>query len=176
MDTNILYNKSEENLKAAEKCVEENCYYAALSRLYYSIFQKIKYCIMTGKDNYYSYYKQHLGVRIVYTSKGETNTIPRGEFEHCKIAADLTKFLNITYSIDKTELSEHIRTINDMRVLREKADYSPDDITDIQNVPIQDLKNFVSKRIRKTKDLITYIDSIINEEEEKENEDENFSC
>ena len=157
MDTNILYNKSEENLKAAEKCVEENCYYAALSRLYYSIFQKIKYCIMTGKDNYYSYYKQHLGVRIVYTSKGETNTIPRGEFEHCKIAADLTKFLNITYSI-------------------EKADYSPDDITDIQNVPIQDLKNFVSKRIRKTKDLITYIDSIINEEEEKENEDENFSC
>ena len=145
MDTNILQEKSIENLKAAEKCVEENCYYAALSRLYYSIFQKIKYCIMTGKDNYYSYYKQHLGVRIVYTSKGETNTIPRGEFEHCKIAADLTKFLNITYSIDKTELSEHIRTINDMRVLREKADYSPDDITDIQNVPIQDLKNFVSK-------------------------------
>ena len=169
MDTNILYKKSEENLKAAEKCVDESYYYAALSRLYYSIFQKIKYCIMTGKEDYYKYYKQHLGEKKIRTSTGEEVKKRRKEFEHFGIAIDLKNFLykNFDKKFDKKKLYEYILMIDQIRDLRIVADYNPENISIDSCEKIKDLKTFVKTKIYLVQNIIKYIDSIIEQEEDE---------
>jgi hypothetical protein len=101
-----LKEKSEENLKAATWAEENEMYNVAVSRLYYSMFQKLKFCLKT--------------LQISYNGKNIDS--------HEEAINALYNYLNLWRSSD-TGINTSVRTyFKDFKKKRVIADYNEENV------------------------------------------------
>ncbi|MDD3802758.1 MAG: hypothetical protein PHW02_00035 [bacterium] len=106
---NFLKQKADANKKVAEWC-EINCYYdAAVNRLYYFLFQNIKYYIMTNQlEKEYKLFAASEKAKSVYsTHKITYNFMCTICKQQSKNADDLKDFHNLRMLINQRNCSDY---------------------------------------------------------------------
>lgn len=139
----VLQNKSQDNLDIAKECLSRKKYLdIAVSRMYYSIFQKIKSCIIND-NNFFQQYKKN-PIR---------QPLRKNDFfEHGVIAKLIIRYLeskkNPSYNIEKGKKISI--DIGYMLQKRKDADYD-------ENIRFYDC-NKINNLILLTEDIIDFID------------------
>ena len=108
----ILEIKSNENLKASCLCIQHKCFNVAASRLYYSIFQKVKGIIYNDSNFLTNYQKKH-------------NKTEQDCFKHGNIPRIIKEYLESkkNHNYNEDEGSEVYKLIGEIYTRRREADY-----------------------------------------------------
>lgn len=81
-----LLEKSKENLKIAQHCVEKDCYNSSVSRMYYALYQKLMYILVENGFDEEKWIEEH------NKETGENSVKISRPFEHKKIRKEATIF------------------------------------------------------------------------------------
>lgn len=141
MTFDIFKVKSEDNLKAAEHLVDVKCrcYYASASRMYYAVFQRIKYLLLKQGFNYTSF--------LIKWNMQNPGRVDAGPFSHGTIQQAISEHLEQKHKAGNAE-KEKLIAIDELYRIRRLADYEPS-VVDSQRI-----KN----NLQTTKGIIDIID------------------
>ncbi len=130
--TNILEKKSNENLKIAKSAINKSMFNVAMSRMYYAVFEILKYYFRIDE----SFFK--------------SLNIKEDGFTHHKMPKWLNQYLNYKKAKINTNDYINISKLASLRTKREIADYSfrteiDKQTTDEYIVYAEGIINFIKK-------------------------------